>query len=292
MNKLLILRPSQWLKNLFVFLPVFFEKQLGNVELLFAAIIAFCAFSLISSAIYCFNDICDVDSDRQHPVKCKRPVASGMISISVAYLIMICCIIFSLLILFVWGGESRYYQIAIIVFYFIMNILYCIKLKFYAIIDVMIVSIGFVLRIITGGIATSIYLSEWIVIMTFLLALFLAFAKRRDDVILYNKTGVLYRKNTSRYNLEFLNQVMTIIATIAMVSYIMYTISPDVVARLGSRYIYITSIFVIAGIIRYMQLSLVDENSGSPTKIFVKDRFIQSCILCWIFSLFFFIYVL
>jgi 4-hydroxybenzoate polyprenyltransferase len=271
---------------------VFFEKQLGNVELLFTAFIAFCAFSLISSSIYCFNDICDADSDRQHPVKCKRPVASGKISVALAYVIMFTCIVLSFSILMLWGGESRYYQFAIIVLYFIMNILYCVKLKTYTIIDVVTVSIGFVLRVIMGGIAINIYLSEWIVMMTFLLALFLAFAKRRDDVILYEKTGILHRKNTARYNLEFLNQVMTIIATVATVAYIMYTTSPDVIARLESRYIYITSIFVIVGIIRYMQLSLVDKNSGSPTKILLKDRVIQFCVICWAILLFVFIYIL
>jgi 4-hydroxybenzoate polyprenyltransferase len=291
MNKLLLLRPTQWLKNFFIFLPVFFEKQLYNVELLFDATVVFCAFSLASSSIYCFNDICDVNSDRQHPIKCNRPIASGKVSVSFAYIMMVICIISSLSILFLWG-RSQYYQIAVIVFYFVINIFYCIKLKFYAIIDVMIVSLGFVLRIIIGGIATGIYLSEWIIIMTFLLALFLAFAKRRDDVVLYEKTGVSHRKNTSRYNLEFLNQVMTIIATIAMVAYIMYTISPSVVERLGNRYIYVTSLFVIAGIIRYMQLSLVDKNSGSPTKLLLKDRFIQSCIVGWAILLFFFMYVL
>jgi 4-hydroxybenzoate polyprenyltransferase len=279
-------------KNFFIFLPIFFERKLGDIELLFTTIVAFCAFILVSSSIYCFNDICDVDTDKQHPKKCKRPVASGAISVPLAYIIMIACIILSLIILFLWGGESKYYQIAIIVLYFVMNMSYCIKLKFYAIIDVIILSLGFVLRVIIGGIASDTYLSEWIIIMTFLLSLFLAVAKRRDDVLLYEKTGVLHRKNTIRYNLEFLNQIMTLIATIAMVAYVMYTISPDVVTRLGSRYVYVTSIFVIAGIIRYIQLSLVDKNSGSPTNILLKDRFIQSCVVGWAILMFFFIYIL
>jgi 4-hydroxybenzoate polyprenyltransferase len=291
MQVLSLLRPTQWVKNFFIFLPVFFERELDNLELLFAAIVAFCAFILVSSSIYCFNDICDVNVDKLHPVKCKRPIASGAISIPLAYIILITCVALSLVILLLWGRGDVYYQFAIIISYFVMNILYCTKLKHYAIIDVMILSLGYVLRVIMGGVATNIYTSEWIIIMTFLLALFLAFAKRRDDVLIYEKTGILHRKNIVRYNLEFLNQVMTFIATIAMIAYIMYTISPNVVTRIGNRYLYITSIFVIAGFIRYLQLSLVDQNSGSPTDILLKDKFIQLCIVGWVILLFLFLYI-
>jgi magnesium-transporting ATPase (P-type) len=133
-----------------------------------------------------------------------------------------------------------------------------------------------------GGAATGINLSEWIIIMTFLLALFLAFAKRRDDVILYENTGVSHRKNTNRYNLEFMNQVITVLATIIIIAYIMYTLSPEVIGRLKSKHIYFTAIFVLMGIIRYLQVTIVDLKSGSPTKILLRDRFIQCCIIGWV----------
>ena len=203
---------------------------------------------------------------------------------------MFACIIVSLLILVFTNTQQKLFLISIISFYYLMNIVYCMKLKSYAIVDVMVIATGFVLRILMGGIATQIHLTVWIVLMTFLLALFLAFAKRRDDVVLYQQTGVTARENTRYYNLEFMNQVMTIIASITIVSYIMYTVSPDVMERLHSQYIYLTSIFVLAGIIRYLQITIVDAKSGSPTKILMKDHFIQGCIACWILSFFILIY--
>jgi len=156
---------------------------------------------------------------------------------------------------------------------------------------VIVISVGFVLRILVGGTATGIWLSEWIIMMTFLLALFLAFAKRRDDVILYQNTGVLPRKNTNRYNLDFMNQVMMIVSTITIIAYIMYTLSPDVIERFHNRHIYITAVFVLVGIIRYLQVTIVDLKSGNPTTILLKDRFIQFCIAGWIVSFLIIIYL-
>jgi 4-hydroxybenzoate polyprenyltransferase len=165
-----------------------------------------------------------------------------------------------------------------------MNLAYCIVLKHLAIVDVFIIAVGFVLRILMGGCATGIVVSHWIVLMTFLLALFLAFAKRRDDVVMYENTGIKARPNVNRYNLQFMNQSIGIVASITMVCYIMYTVSEEVIARLDSRYVYVTSIFVLAGIIRYLQVTMVDVKSGSPTKVLMKDRFVQLCLLCWVVS--------
>lgn len=156
--------------------------------------------------------------------------------------------------------------------------------------DIFVIAIGFVLRIMAGSIATGIALSHWIVLMTFLLALFLAFAKRRDDVVMYQENGVLVRKNVNRYNLAFMNQAITLTSGITMVCYIMYTVSPDVIDRFGSHYVYLTSIFVLAGLIRYLQITIVDVKSGSPTKVLMKDHFIQACIVCWILFFFAIIY--
>lgn len=179
----------------------------------------------------------------------------------------------------------------IIVFYVLMNIAYCIRLKKIAIVDVFIISVGFVLRIVVGGLSTGIYLSHWIVLMTFLLALFLAFAKRRDDVALYEKTGERLRNNIVRYNLAFINQVLGIVGGMTIVCYIMWSVSPEIVERLGSSYLYVTSIFVLAGIIRYLQITTVDGKSGSPTSILYKDRFIHACLVGWVVSFVLIIYV-
>jgi len=280
-NVFKLLRPEQWTKNLFVFLPMFFAGQMFDADILLSCIIIFVAFSFAASSVYCFNDIFDAEADKKHPEKCKSPIASGVISKKVAYAMMAVCFLLSLSVIYPFC-ENVMPLIALIVFYYIMNIAYCVKLKQYNIIDVIIIAVGFVLRILVGGVASGITPSEWIIIMTFLLALFLAFAKRRDDVILYKNTGVAHRKNTNRYNLEFMNQVITVIGTITIVAYIMYTLSQDVIERLNSNNIYLTSIFVLMGIIRYLQVTIVDTRSGNPAKILLKDRFIQCCIIGWI----------
>ena len=287
-----LLRIEQWSKNLFIFLPAFFSGNLLNVSTLFASILSFFAFSFAASSIYCFNDIFDLKADSLHPNKSKRPVASGAISIKMAYTVMITFIVFSMVLLFFFGEDATKYKLmGLIVFYYVMNLAYCIKLKRYVIVDVIIISIGFVLRIFVGGAATDIWLSEWLILMTFLLALFLAFAKRRDDVILFISTGELPRKNTKRYNLEFINQVISLISSIIIMAYIMYTLSPEVTTRFSSNNVYLTALFVIMGIIRYMHITIVHLKSGSPTKIFLHDRFIQACIVCWIISFLIIIYI-
>jgi decaprenyl-phosphate phosphoribosyltransferase len=286
-----LLRPEQWTKNLFVFLPVFFGGQLLNVSALLSCVVAFMAFSLAASSIYCFNDILDVEADKSHPEKCNRPIASGIISVRQAYAMMAICLLMSWCVIFFCSGKADYTLMVLILFYYLMNFAYCVKLKQYAIIDAVIISIGFVLRVSVGGAAAGVRCSEWIIIMTFLLALFLAFTKRRDDVILYMNTGVTPRQNTGRYNLEFMNQVITIVATIAIIAYIMYTLSPGVINYYNSGYIYLTGIFVLTGIIRYLQVTIVDVKSGSPTKILLHDRFIQCCIAGWIISFLIIIYL-
>lgn len=172
----------------------------------------------------------------------------------------------------------------------LLNIAYCLKLKLFAIIDVFIVASGFVLRLVAGGVACDIWLSPWIVSLTFLLALFLAFAKRRDDVVQYELKGSITRKNVNRYNRAFLDQVLGLIGAIIIVCYVMYAVSPDVEARLDSQYVYVTSVFVLAGILRYLQLTIVDSRSGSPTAVLYRDRFIQSCVACWILMFMFILY--
>jgi len=286
-----LLRPEQWSKNFFIFLPLFFNGQLLNFNLLLQCVVAFFAFSFSASSIYCFNDIYDVETDRHHPKKCKRPIASGKISVITAYVVMTVCFAVSIIVLFLFGSAEKFSLMGLIAFYYVMNIAYCVKLKRYAIVDVIVISIGFVLRILVGGTATGIWLSEWIIIMTFLLALFLAFAKRRDDVVLYQNTDVSPRKNTNHYNLDFMNQVMTVVSTVTIIAYIMYTLSPDVIERFHSRNIYITAVFVLVGIIRYLQITIVDLNSGNPTTILLKDRFIQICLAGWLLTFLYLIYL-
>ena len=286
---LLLIRPQQWIKNGFVLIPMFFGGRLLNADDAIASVVTFFAFSCAASAIYCFNDIVDVDADRRHPVKCGRPIASGAVSVPTAYALMAVLALLSALLLFLLpqrAGETA----GIVAFYFLLNMAYCLWLKRHAIIDVCTVAFGFVLRILAGGMACEVAVSNWLVLMTFLLALFLSFAKRRDDVLRMNETGEPPRRNTIRYNLTFVNQAITVTGTVTLVCYIMYTVSPEVVSRFHAPYLYLTSIFVLVGLLRYMQLTVVDEVSGDPTKILLRDRFTQAIVVAWIMSFLLIIY--
>ena len=281
MNILKILRLHQWVKNTFIFIPLFFGGSLFDMADWTSSLVAFVAFSFAASAIYSINDIVDVEADKKHPKKCKRPIAAGLVSKRQASLLAIILAIAALALPFLLNNWMLSVVIAL---YLAMNLCYCIRLKHYAIIDVCLVALGFVMRIVAGGVATDIVLSRWIVMMTFLLTLFLSFAKRRDDVLIMNETGMAPRKNTSRYNLTFINQAITITGGVMLVCYIMYTVSPEVIERFNSPNLYMTSFFVILGLLRYIQLTVVDERSGEPTRLVLSDRLIQLIRAGWIIS--------
>lgn len=287
-----LIRPKQWLKNVFVFLPMFFGGSLTDIGDMTNALLTFAAYSLVASSIYCFNDLIDVEADRRHPVKCHRPVASGEVGVKTAWTVMVLTALLSLFpVAFITGGAALTVG-AIIVLYFTLNLLYCAWLKQHAIVDVCVIAFGFVLRVLAGGIATGTVVSNWLVLMTFLLTLFLSFAKRRDDVLRMNETGEPPRKNTIRYNLTFINQAITITASVTLVCYIMYTVSPDVTQRFHSDYLYLTTAYVILGLLRYIQLTVVDNRSGDPTKVMLRDRFTQAVVLLWALTFMVIIYVL
>ena len=290
-NIIRLIRPHQWVKNLVVLLPVFFGGALLHIESVYAGLVTALCFSFAASSIYCLNDIVDVDDDRRHPVKCHRPLASGAISIAQGYILMFSMFVLSMLSTFLLR-QSQLETASVILFYWLLNIAYCLKLKQYAIIDVCVVSFGFVLRILAGGYATSIHLSKWIVLMTFLLMLFLSFAKRRDDVVRMNETGHAPRQNTIRYNLTFINQAITITSSVTLVCYIMYTVSPETIQNFHTDYLYLTSVFVLVGLLRYIQIAVVDKRSGDPTKVMLHDRFMQFVVLAFGLAFLFIIYVL
>ena len=291
-NILKLIRPHQWLKNVFVLIPMFFGGSLLDPEDIRASLLTFLAYSFVASSVYCFNDINDVEADRRHPVKCKRPLASGAVSMGTAWMLMALMFVLAALMTALLGDRGHILKVGgVLLFYYILNICYCAKLKQYAIVDVCIVAFGFVLRELAGGFATDITLSKWLVLMTFLLTLFLSFAKRRDDVLRMNETGEPPRKNTIRYNLTFINQAITITASVTLVCYIMYTVSPEVVARLGSDLLYLTSVFVLLGLLRYMQITVVDKKSGDPTKIMLRDRFTQLVVVLWALTFLILIYI-
>ena len=290
-NILRLIRPKQWIKNMFVFIPMFFAGELFDLHSLCLCAVTFLAYSFMASSIYCYNDIVDADADRRHPVKCHRPVASGAVSVRLAYTLMVLMAVLSVAVVLLLPPEVMASVLAVVLFYYLLNLSYCSKLKQYAIVDVCIVAFGFVLRILAGGFACEVTPSNWLVIMTFLLTLFMSFAKRRDDVLRMNETGEPPRKNTVRYNLTFINQAITITASVTLVCYIMYTVSPEVIENFHTENLYLTSVFVLVGLLRYIQIAVVDQKSGDPTKIILRDRITQFIVLAWLLSFLFLIYI-
>jgi decaprenyl-phosphate phosphoribosyltransferase len=284
---LTLLRPKDWAKNLFLFIPLFFSGDFFHWDLYPKLILGFIAFSLVASSIYIINDYRDIEDDKKHPEKKTRPLASGKVSKPAALIICILLLILGFAIAFFIRDKFLF----VLGIYFILNLAYSFGLKTIPILDIIIVAIGFVLRIKSGAVIAMIGLTEWLNIMVFLLALFMAIGKRRDDVLLKLSSGTDMRKSIKGYNLEFLNVVLALVCAVIVVAYFMYTMSPDVIRRMGTYRLYYTCLFVLAGILRYLQIIFVHSAAGSPTRILYKDRFIQISILLWITSFYLIIYM-
>lgn len=282
-----LLRPKDWAKNLFLFIPLFFGGEFGDPSKILSVLWGFIAFSLIASSIYIINDYRDVEDDRKHPTKCKRPLASGEVSKPSA--VVICTLLIIAGFTLAWFIRDKF--LLILVIYFLLNLAYSMGLKNMPILDIIILAAGFVLRIKGGSIISFVPLSQWIIIMVFLLAIFMAIGKRRDDVLLKLSSGLDMRKSIKGYNLELLNVLLALVCAVIIVAYFMYTISDDVQRNFQTTRLYYTSLFVLAGLMRYLQIIYVVADSGSPTKILYKDRFIQITILLWIISFVFIIYL-
>lgn len=282
-----LLRPKEWIKNLFLLIPVFFAGKLFDIDILLSLGLAFIAFSFVASSIYIINDYRDIEDDRKHPLKCKRPLAAGTVSKSSAIIICILLLLAGLGIS--WYISQKFFFVIII--YLGLNLGYSFGLKNISILDIVIVATGFVLRIKGGGIVSNVGITEWLNIMVFLLALFMAIGKRRDDVLLKLSSGTDMRKSVKGYNLEYLNVALSLVCAVIVVAYFMYTMSPEVENRFGTYRLYYTCLFVLAGILRYLQIIFVQAASGSPTKILYKDRFIQVTILLWVASFYVILYM-
>jgi decaprenyl-phosphate phosphoribosyltransferase len=281
-----LLRIKDWVKNLFLFIPTFFAGNIFNFNQLALLMAGAFAFSLVASGIYVMNDFRDRHVDRLHPKKKKRPIASGEVSEKTARITMIILLVSGLALSFVINHDFSY----ILVTYMLLNIGYSMGLKNIAIVDLFIVASGFLLRVYAGGFIADVPVTDWLAIMILLLALFLVTAKRRDDLLIRSETGELVRKASKSYNLEFINSCLTLLSAVIIVAYIMYTISPAVTDRFKSTHLFMTTVFVIAGIMRYLQITFVEQDSGSPTAVLYKDKFILITILGWIISFYLIIY--
>jgi len=271
-----LLRPHQWIKNVFVLIPAFFAGKIALLTTDYKLAVAVVSFCSIASAVYILNDIIDAENDQLHELKRNRPIASGDVSIKAASALLLVMVVIaagtaflvSLPFLYVIGG------------YFALNILYSLYLKRVSLIDISLIAIGFILRVLAGGIAAQVPVSKWLILMTFLLACCLALGKRRDDLLLDVDKNDL-RPALKGYTLPFIDTCLIVLGGTTIVCYIMYTVSEDVVKRLHSDHIYLTSVFVIIGILRFLQIAIVEQKSGSPTLILLKDTMIQAMIGLW-----------
>jgi decaprenyl-phosphate phosphoribosyltransferase len=284
-NFLKLIRVNHFIKNLLIFAPLFFSLNFEKKGLFFVVAEGFFVFSVIASAVYILNDIFDINEDKNHPAKKYRPVASGVIPIKQA--------LYSMSGLLIIGFPLAYLLnklfFFIMLFYFCLNVLYSLKLKHIVIIDIFVIAVNYILRILAGCVLINISPSMWIIIITYLLALFLALGKRRSDILLSGSNSV--RKCIDGYNSAFVDSALGVICSCTLISYILYTISPEITIKMHSDYLYLTSFFVLAGILRYLQIIYVENKSECPTEIILKDKFLQVTILCWIILFWILIYL-
>ena len=269
-------RPHQWSKNLFVLAPLLFSRNLGDPGALTNACIAFACFCLASSAIYVVNDIQDAKADRLHPLKRMRPIAAGYLSPGMAWAWAILLTAGSLAL-----AQSLGMQVlALCGTYLILMLGYCFHLKRVVILDAILIAGGFVIRVAGGAAAISVAPSHWLIICAFLLALYLAFAKRRQEMLtLSDATG--HRAALGAYTLPFLEQVNTILLAALLLSYALYTVAPETIARCGTDLLVYGTLFVLYGLLRYLHLIQTAGNGGDPGKLLVSDKPLAATVAGW-----------
>ena len=282
-----LIRPANYIKNIFVFLPLFFSGRILDLSLLGNNILSFFSFCLVASSVYVFNDIVDREEDKIHPQNSNRPLASGLISVRLAHLLDFVLCVSGFLIAWL----TNIYLFYIVLGYKLLNIAYTLVLKKIAIIDVMVLSIGFVLRLYAGAVTTETSLSEWIIIMTYLLSLLIALGKRRNDVVFFEQQDIVLRKSVNGYNSLFLNHAMVLLSSVIIVGYILYTVSDEIQARLHTTFLFTTVFWVIAAILRYLQLIFVFKACDNPVKLFINDLPLKLILLAWFINFYYFIYI-
>jgi len=287
MNFIKLIRPRQWIKNFFCFAPILFAGQLLNQELFTKNIIAFFAFCGVSSCVYIINDIIDKEADKVHKKKRFRPIASGEVSVKQAFILLIAVIVVTI---FITSFTNLYFIITVSI-YFLINILYSVKVKHIVILDVFFISLGFMLRVIGGGAAIQVSLSSWMILTAIFISLFLAISKRRAELSQIEQENLdLQRKVLNYYGIDFTNQMNTIAATGTIICYALYTVSEKAVSTFHTENLIYTTPFVIYGIFRYLYLIHKKNLGESPTQIVTKDIPIMLNTLAWLIVSIFIIY--
>jgi 4-hydroxybenzoate polyprenyltransferase len=274
---LLSLRPGQWTKNLLIFAGLLFGKKLFDARAVADAMLAFGVFCGLSGIVYLINDIADRETDRRHPLKARRPIASGALPVRTAILAVIVIGLASLMAATLLGKWFA----GVALGYVALQALYSGPLKHIVIIDVLTLSIGFVLRAVAGAVAVDVEISHWLLVCTVLLALFIALAKRRHEIVLLAGDAVSHRPILGEYSPYLLDQMISVVTASTLIAYIFYTISPETQAKFGTAWLGLTIPFPLYGIFRYLYLVHRREGGGSPADLLLTDRPLLLCVALW-----------
>ena len=271
------MRPRQWTKNLFVFPAIVFAQRLSDEGAVVWTLAAFIIFCFLSSSVYIVNDIADAEQDRRHPTKRNRPVASGRLPVAIALPFSMLLAAFSIALAFAINRQFVLYAAA----YLGLNLLYSFSLKHIVILDVLMVAIFFVLRAVAGAAAINAYISHWLLICTFLLALFIALSKRRHELVLLDENAAAHRASLTEYSPYLLDQMIAVVTASAVMGYTLYTVDQDTVMKFGTDHLVYTVPFVVFGIFRYLYLIHQKGEGGDPDRIVVSDRPFLINFLLW-----------
>jgi len=282
---ILSMRPGQWLKNLFLFAALLFSENLIEASKSVMVLEAFLLFCLLSGSVYIINDIFDREQDRDHPLKSQRPISSGKIAVGKAIVIAVVLSLLALIFSFLLGRHFGLVALG----YFLLNLAYSWRLKDVVIIDVMVVALGFVLRVIAGGVIIKVEISAWVLVCTILLALFLALSKRRYELVLLNEKAEIHRRALSQYSPYFLDQMIGVVTASTLMSYALYTIS-EAPHKFGTKNMIFTIPFVLYGIFRYLYLIYKKEEGGDPSQVLFADWPLMIDIVLWVITVIIIIY--
>jgi len=281
LNYLKLVRVPQWIKNTFVFVPLLFSKHLFDEDYFLTALLAFVVFCLASSLIYVINDIIDIEADKAHPTKKKRPLPAGLISKQSAMLVTVGLAVLLIILLPQFNNEFIYFVIAFIV----LNVLYSFWLKHIVILDIFSIATGFAIRVLAGAVVISVPISSWLILTTIFISLFLGVMKRHSELILVEESeNVPSRKVLSQYSLNFADQMATVAAAGVVISYALYTVSERTVSAFGTENLIYTTPIVVYGIFRFMYLEYISNKGDNTTKIVFTDLQLIVTVLTYIIT--------
>jgi 4-hydroxybenzoate polyprenyltransferase len=283
---LITMRPRQWFKNIFLFVGLVFSHNLFQIGLFIKVCVGFVVFCLAASSIYIFNDIHDRESDRKHPEKCRRPLAEGSLQVSEGYMVSMVLAAIAFLLAFMMNRTF----FVILLAYSILNLAYSLRIKQIVILDIMFIASGFVLRILAGTALAGVNPSDWLIICTITLSLFLGFSKRRNELILMGENAGYQRKVLKEYSIHFLDQMISMVTACTVMSYILYTVSPETVARFGTKNLIFSIPFVLFGVFRYLYLIYLKKTIENPIDLILKDFPSLLNILLWFSAVMIIIY--